>query len=82
MSAETLEPLACFVRKLRIDSHFADESYPGLEHQEFPGPFSTNHSFVQISQPDKLVTFLEFSSKRRPSSKMSKSTVLTFDVSG
>ena len=31
LCAETLEPLACSIRKLPKDSHFADEGFPGLK---------------------------------------------------
>ena len=44
LSAETLEPLARFVRKLPKDSNFAEEGFPGLKNQNFLGSFSANHS--------------------------------------
>ena len=44
LSAETLEPLARFVRKLSKDPIFADEGFPGLEIREFIRSFSTNYS--------------------------------------
>jgi len=44
LSAETLEPLARFVRKLSKDSNLAEDGFPGLINQEFLGSFSTNHS--------------------------------------
>ena len=33
VSAETLEPLACFVRKLPKDSNLAEDDFPGLIHE-------------------------------------------------
>ena len=44
LSAETLEPLARFVRKIPKDSNLAEDSFPGLINQEFLGSFSTNYS--------------------------------------
>ena len=44
LSAETLEPLARFVRKLPTDSNLAEHGFPGLINQEFLGSFSTNDS--------------------------------------
>ena len=58
LSAETLEPLAHFVRKLSKDSNSAEDGFPGLINQKFLGSFSTKY--------DKLVYFLEFSINRRP----------------
>ena len=43
LSAETLEPLACFVGKLPKDSDFADEGFPGLKKWEFLGLLSTEY---------------------------------------
>ena len=44
LCGETLEPLARSVRKLPKDSNFAEEGFPSLINQEFPGSFSTNLS--------------------------------------
>jgi len=44
VSAETLEPLARFVRKLPMDLNFADEGFPGLKNQGFLESFGTNYS--------------------------------------
>jgi len=65
LSAETLEPLARFVRNLPKDSNLAEDRFPGLINQEFIGSFSTSRlapiiQFVQLSEPDKLAYFLEF----------------------
>ena len=50
LSAETLEPLACLVRKLPNDSDFADEGFPGLKNWKFLGLFSTEYSLCSTSQ--------------------------------
>ena len=44
LSAETLEPLTRFVRKLPKDSNLAEDGFPGLINQEFLWSFSTNYS--------------------------------------
>ena len=44
LSAETLEPLARFVRKFLKDSNLAEDGFPGLINQEFCRSFSTNYS--------------------------------------
>jgi len=44
LSADTLEPLARFGRKLPKDSNSAEDGFPGLINQEFIGSFSTNCS--------------------------------------
>ena len=43
-SAEIMEPLARFVRKIPKDSSLADKGFPGLKNQEFLGPFSIDQS--------------------------------------
>jgi hypothetical protein len=44
LSAEMLERLARFVRKLPKGSNLAEDGFPGLVNQEFLGSFSTNYS--------------------------------------
>ena len=66
LSAETLEPLARFVRKLPKDSNLAEDGFPGLINQEFSSRLAPHTQFVQLGEPDKLVYFLEFSINRRP----------------
>ena len=50
LSAETLEPLARFVRILPKDSNLAEDDFPGLINQEFLGSLSTNHSICSASR--------------------------------
>ena len=50
LSAETLEPLARFVRKLPKDSNLAEDSFPGLINQEFLGSFSTDKSICSAKR--------------------------------
>ena len=47
VSAETLEPLARFVRKLPKDSNLAEDGFPGLINQKFLGLFGTNYSICR-----------------------------------
>ena len=59
LSAETLEPLARFVRKITKDSNLAEDGFPGLINQEFLGSFSTDKSicspkFINLVQGNLL----------------------------
>ena len=54
LSAETLDPLARFNRKLPKHSEFADEGFPGLTNRGLFGSFGTNHLCFQRSEPDKV----------------------------
>ena len=79
LSAETLEPLACFVRNLPKNSNFADGGFPGLTHQEF----IVSHQWHIVFSLGTLTSwFFAFSIERRLIQKMSNSTFLTFCVSG
>jgi len=48
LSAETLEPLALFVRKLPKDSNLAEGGFSGLINQEFLRSFRTNDSISSV----------------------------------
>jgi len=56
------------------DSNLAEDGFPGLIIRNFSGRLAPITQFVQLSKPDKLVYFLEFSTNRPPNWKMAKLT--------
>jgi hypothetical protein len=83
MCRNELDTLPFFDRELPNDSYSAEEGFPGLEIRKFSAGVAPFTQLVRLSEPGKLVFFLEFCIERRPSQEMAKqSTFLTVDISG